>query len=388
MAPRAPSVPTDRLPQIAQWLGVSILVLLLEEFVGGPGDPLLIPPGVKNVAVVAGTAPFALTLVYVGHWIERDDLGDERYGRIGAWCIAGLVSFVALNVVVMVANPPDGVRSTFGWLRFAVAIGAAGGLVIGAIEARTIDRGRRAERNAVRAQMAEERNEWLDYVNSLLRHEVLNTTQIVEGNVSIVLEDHETDEEVRERLLTVREQSRRVTTVVDDLRSILEANRDVDLEAVDLSAMLVDEVANLRDVHDDVDVTTAIPDGVTVEADALLRRVFANLLANAVEHHDGDAPQISVTVESGPDAVTVVVSDDGPGIPDEQVSDLFDRSVGKRPNHGSGLYLVGRLVERYDGTIEIVGTGPDGSTFAVRLPPAGAPSDSSSLPRASQSPDG
>lgn len=353
-----------RVPDLVRWLGVLLAILLLEELVPPAGGSL----GVANVGVIGSTAPFVVVFVYGSYWLERSELGPVQYPRLLAWCLAGVGTSVALNLVVMLANPPAGPRSAFGWLRLAVAAGGAIGLVVGAIEGRTIERGRRAERNAVRAEMAEERSEWLDYVNSLLRHEVLNTTQIVEGNVSLVLDEHALDAKTRDRLETVREQNHRMATVVDDLRAILDATRDADLEPVDLSAMVREEVGALRDAHDDVEVDVAVPDDVVVAADPLLRRVVSNLLSNAVEHNDGSTPRVRVALDPGPDAVTVVVADDGPGIPEPVRRRSFDGRPGDGPSHGFGLDLVARLVDRYDGSIELTETGPDGTTVTVRLP--------------------
>ncbi|WP_233255292.1 sensor histidine kinase [Haloplanus rallus] len=103
-----------------------------------------------------------------------------------------------------------------------------------------------------------------------------------------------------------------------------------------------------------------------VTADALLGRVFANLLDNAVEHHDGQRPRITVGADPDGDTVRVRVQDDGPGIPERQRERLFEQ--GGTRTHGLGLYLVRTLVERYGGSVELAETGPEGTTFVVELP--------------------
>lgn len=353
-----------RVPVLVRWLGILLAVLLLEELVPSAGGSL----GFGNAAVIGSTAPFVAVLLYGSYWLEHSELGPAQYPRIFAWCLAGVGTSLVLNLAVMLANPPAGPRSAFGWLRLSVAAGGAIGLVVGTIEGRTIERGRRAERNAVRAEMAEERSEWLDYVNSLLRHEILNTTQVVEGNVSVVLDEHDLDATTRDRLATVREQNHRMSTIVDDLRTILDETRDADLEPIDLSALVCEEVATLREKYDDVEVRTAVPEDVVVAADPLLRRVVSNLLSNAVEHHEESSARVRVALDPGPDSVAVAVSDDGPGIPESVQRRSFDDSRGGDPSLGFGLDLVARLVDRYDGSLELTDTGPDGTTVTVRLP--------------------
>jgi signal transduction histidine kinase len=71
------------------------------------------------------------------------------------------------------------------------------------------------------------------------------------------------------------------------------------------------------------------------------------------------------------DFAVVEVSDDGPGIPDEIRGRIFEpfittKSAGK--GSGLGLENAKRIVERRHGGSLSYATGPDGTTFTVRLP--------------------
>lgn len=356
-----------RVPRLVRGLGVLLAVLLLEELVPPAGGSL----GVANAGIIGSTAPFVAVLVYGSYWLERSQLGPAQYSRLLAWCLAGVGTSLVLNVAVMFANPPAGPRSAFGWLRLAVAAGGAIGLVVGAIEGRTIERGRRAERNAVRAEMAEERSEWLDYVNSLLRHEVLNTVTVVDGYTGYVLREHDLPADAVDRLETVRRQSQNMASVISDVRGFIEATQgDVELAPVELTPVIEHAVADVRDRHGEAVIETSLPTGTTVIADDLLERVFSNLLANAVEHNDSDVPCVRVDAGATDETVTVRVEDDGPGIPPDRRESLFERETGR--DHGLGLYLVDTLVERYGGSVELTETGPEGSVFTVELRRAAA----------------
>lgn len=108
---------------------------------------------------------------------------------------------------------------------------------------------------------------------------------------------------------------------------------------------------------------------MTVRADGLLKRVFSNLLNNAVEHNENPDPEISVSMDTGPDAVEVRIADNGSGVPEAERELLFETETAKT-DHGIGLTIVGRLVDRYGGDVELAETGPDGSVFLVSLPRA------------------
>jgi signal transduction histidine kinase len=155
--------------------------------------------------------------------------------------------------------------------------------------------------------------------------------------------------------------------VIQSIRWLLNATSgEALLEPMDAAAVLSEEVAAVERRRDDVDAS--IPDQAWVRANTLLGRVFGNLLSNAIEHNDVGVLTIRVTMTRSSDAVTVDIADDGPGIPDEIVDDLFERPDSFAVDHGVGLYLIGELVEQYDGTIDLVETGDDGSVFRVELP--------------------
>jgi signal transduction histidine kinase len=103
---------------------------------------------------------------------------------------------------------------------------------------------------------------------------------------------------------------------------------------------------------------------------AELNQVWTNLLDNAAHATSGRGRVVLRTRRDGDDAVVEVV-DDGPGIPPEALPRIWDPFFTTKPaGEGSGLGLdsARRIVEgRHHGTIEVA-TGPDGTTFRVRLP--------------------
>ncbi len=103
---------------------------------------------------------------------------------------------------------------------------------------------------------------------------------------------------------------------------------------------------------------------------AELNQVWTNLIDNAADAMEGTGRLVLRTARDG-DAVLVEVADAGPGIPEELRSRVFDAFfTTKAPGLGSGLGLDGaqRIVEqRHGGTLDLT-SGPDGTTFRVRLP--------------------
>ncbi|MDQ2071263.1 ATP-binding protein [Haloarcula sp. H-GB4] len=100
--------------------------------------------------------------------------------------------------------------------------------------------------------------------------------------------------------------------------------------------------------------------------------MFRNVLTNAIQHNDSAPPSVAVDVTDDGDAVSVTVSDNGPGIPDEQKRTVFERGE-KRPDSegtGVGLYLVRTLVDAYGGDVWVEDNEPRGAVVGLTLPKA------------------
>jgi phosphoserine phosphatase RsbU/P len=104
-----------------------------------------------------------------------------------------------------------------------------------------------------------------------------------------------------------------------------------------------------------------------------LSAVISNLLSNAIKHGDGDAP-IDVEVFAVPDKVGLRVSNNGPPIPPELRTSLFDafRTSSRREGLGLGLSISREIVEAHGGTIEVASAGRR-TIFTVLLSKATRP---------------
>jgi two-component system sensor histidine kinase TctE len=108
----------------------------------------------------------------------------------------------------------------------------------------------------------------------------------------------------------------------------------------------------------------------------LIRELIANLVDNALRY----APAATVTVRaasSSPAGVLLVVEDDGPGIPDDERSRVFERFYRIRGTRGDGaglgLAIVRQIAVGHGGTVELTdGPGGKGLRVEVRFPAAEA----------------
>jgi signal transduction histidine kinase len=103
-----------------------------------------------------------------------------------------------------------------------------------------------------------------------------------------------------------------------------------------------------------------------------VHQVLLNLLLNAIHASPpGGEVRIRTFPDPGGDSVCIEVTDQGPGIPEEHLSQIFDPFfTTKGPDQGSGLGLMicHRVVADHGGTIEVRSRPGAGATFCVRLP--------------------
>ncbi len=125
-------------------------------------------------------------------------------------------------------------------------------------------------------------------------------------------------------------------------------------------------------------VMNRVPDDMVVFADAgLLRRVFQNLIGNAVKFTPGG--EVIVGAQTSEDHATVEcwVSDNGPGIGPEMLDKVFDKGESSAEDDagtGLGLAIVKTFIEAHGGSVSVKSEVGMGSTFRFTLPaqkPAG-----------------
>lgn len=161
-----------------------------------------------------------------------------------------------------------------------------------------------------------------------------------------------------------------------DLLARLDRGRPLKRESVVLSRLLADVVDDARVVSPDRVVTLDCPHDLVIPADrSRLEQVFRNLVGNAAQHTPAGTPihvGCEARTEAGRDYVVVRVVDRGPGVPEGQEAQIFERfhradSI-RLGGSGLGLAIVKALVEAHGGRVSTHATDGGGATFEVVLP--------------------
>jgi two-component system OmpR family sensor kinase len=184
------------------------------------------------------------------------------------------------------------------------------------------------------------------------------------------------NDDLRHALDRIESESLRMTTLVEDLLLLarLDEGRELELKPVDVSKVAREAVADAKVAGKDHNWTVRTAKDAFILADAgQIHQVLANLLANARTHTPAGT-KVATTVELEENRVKIVVSDTGPGIPEEIRESLFERFARADTSRaratgstGLGLAIVEGLVRAHHGNITV--ESKSGKTsFIVKIP--------------------
>ncbi len=318
--------------------------------------------GWPQVAAVLLGAWLSAIIVYGAIYLSGTEYTPRQRWQVAAAALAGIGFVYLVMYFTVFVRPSVGLRlggPTLQLLASAHA-GAVAGYLIGILYVK-------ARRDA---QQARQVGRQLEFMHSILRHDVLNSMTVVRGRTEHL--DEQLGGPHRESLNAIRNQTESVISLSQRARATVDAlasEADVTPELVDLSAVLREEVATVRSAYDGLTVTADVPDDVVVQADDMLPPVFGNLLSNAVQHNDADDRRIHVAVRAGAESVVVRIRDNGPGVSDDEKEAVFEQGHSSSGG-GFGLFFVRTMLDHYGGSIHIEDNQPRGSVFVVSLPRA------------------
>jgi len=211
-----------------------------------------------------------------------------------------------------------------------------------------------------------EARETEEFLHSMLRHDLKNKSNIVQGYLQLV-EEHDLEEEVESLIGKAIEANKEEKEMIEKVRKLREVE-ELEKESVDLVQVIEDVIEENRDIVEDfeLEIETDLT-SCEIKGGPFLGELFENLVDNSIKHSDGDLVKISI--EEKENVVLCRVEDNGKGIPDEMKDKIFERGFKKGENAGSGLgmYLVKEIVDGYDGSIEVKDSELGGARFDVHL---------------------
>lgn len=211
-----------------------------------------------------------------------------------------------------------------------------------------------------------------------LSHHVKNILQGIRGGSYLIDAGLEQEDQKLIRKgwkIVERNQDRIYNLVLDMLAFGKERTPDYQVGQVNDVVAEVLELAQVRAGEANVElITHPLPDLPLTMFDAEgIHRCILNLILNGIDAlHEVENGRITVTTsrDEPAEAILIEVSDNGPGIPEEelpQLFQLFHSSKGSRGT-GLGLHVSRKIIEEHDGTLDVESRPGFGAKFTIRLP--------------------
>ena len=210
---------------------------------------------------------------------------------------------------------------------------------------------------------------------AILSHHIKNILQGIRGGsylIDLGLTSHD-EESMRRGWRVVEKNQTKIYNLVMDMLSFSKERRPV-LELTDVNTVVADVVELMMPGAREAGVTLSArlsrdlpqahldPEGI--------HRAVLNIVTNAVEAvHENTGRVTVVTFHTG-DQIHIAVRDDGPGIPAEQVGQIFNVFASTKGSRGTGLGLAvaQKIVREHDGDIQVESRPGVGTRFTIALP--------------------
>ena len=226
-----------------------------------------------------------------------------------------------------------------------------------------------------------------DMFLAVLGHDLRSPLQAIELSSYLLGAAALADEKRLKAALRVKRSSKEMGRLITDLleftRTRLGRGIPIKRTACDLGQVCEEALDAVRASEPDQQFVLQLSGDLQFQGDRMrLLQVLSNLLNNAAQHGDSNAP-VSLSAHGEAEAIVLGVANFGMPIPPDALTLIFeplvqgpaDMSDVRRHSQtslGLGLFIVREIVLGHDGTIEVQSSADSGTAFTIRLPRAGA----------------
>lgn len=224
----------------------------------------------------------------------------------------------------------------------------------------------------------EERNEELNQFAYVVSHDLKAPLRGIANLTVWLIEDlsdtvDTLEPEIQHQLELIEQRVTRMQNLIDGLLTYYRAGRiPVDSTPITVQTLLQETIDSLA-IPAQFNVIIQPQEPALVVAPLLLNQVFANLISNAVKHHNKSTGQVVIRWDSDALGYRFSIVDDGPGIDPahhDRIFQIFQTLDSKdiKENTGIGLSIVKKIVESVGGQIQVEAREGQGTSFSFTWP--------------------
>lgn len=229
------------------------------------------------------------------------------------------------------------------------------------------------EHNVVKKSELEAINANLEKFSYTVAHDLKSPLNTISALISLIeAENRKTpNEKIEEYVKLLKETNDRSRNMVNGILEYSRLNfRDVIRKQIDLGKLCA-KIAEEHSINKGVSIAIAPHMPVVYYDETALTQVLNNLISNAIKHNDKDFCKIGISSVDKGTYYEISVSDNGPGVPQEQkenIFNLFENQNSRRSNStGIGLAIVKRIVSGAHGTIWVNSENHKGLTITFTI---------------------
>ncbi len=223
-------------------------------------------------------------------------------------------------------------------------------------------------------QLERARREMVANVTHELSHPITAIGLLADTLLNVATK--EKPKRIRKMATDIRREADTLTQLVQEMRdlSLIESGQmPIRLTPVKLAPIIEATVEQLHSLADNKDqtITVELPEDFDVLADEVqMQRALKNILHNAIKFSP-ESGRIHISARQSEGEAIVMIRDSGPGIPDTDISRIFERFFqvdrARRDGTGLGLAIVRHIVRAHGGRVWAESTEGEGATFFITL---------------------
>ncbi len=205
-----------------------------------------------------------------------------------------------------------------------------------------------------------------------LAHEVRNPLNNINMSVEQLLQSNDSGDESQLFLDIVQRNSKRIGDIITEL---LDTSRPTDLvfDTCSLQAIMDESITEALDritlQHVNMQIKYANEPCNVMANKEKLKIAFLNIIINAVEAVPSITGELIISIDNVKDAHVVTIKDNGCGIPEENISRLFEPYfTSKRNGMGLGLAATLNILQSHKANVDVTSTVGQGTTFTISFP--------------------
>jgi PAS domain S-box-containing protein len=216
-------------------------------------------------------------------------------------------------------------------------------------------------------------NQQLDQVIYKTTHDLKAPLKSALGLVTLA--EKSDDEEQSRYISMIRKSLLKLDGLIEEMNNFFRNDKlAIRREVIDLRKLVTDELEQLADANTNIHIDLEFSGDIEFYSDSIrVQTILTNILSNAIKYSDPkkSEPFIKISVSIKEEFCQIRIVDNGIGIDQkylDKIFDLFFRATEHAQGTGLGLFIVKDTIVKLKGTIEVVSTLDEGTTFMISIP--------------------